>query len=220
MNENLVITSSCIIRNNTVILNGKTVFSHQGDPREFSEALYRDLNPSYPKFYKMDTLSRLGFLTAELLLSGKNPEGKHRSERIAMVLANSSSSLDTDRKHQKTISSQDEYFPSPSVFVYTLPNVVMGELCIRHRIHGEGCFFVMERFNPGFISEYSRLLISGDVADGCIAGWIECDGNVYESGFFLIEKTRMGEEGITIFSAGNIRSIFYQENHGTADIET
>jgi hypothetical protein len=211
MTDNIGIASFCIIRNNSVILNGETVFSHQGDPREFSEALYRDLNPAYPKFYKMDTLSRLGFLTAELLLSGKNMAAKHRSDRIAIVLANSSSSLDTDRKHQKSISSEGDYFPSPSVFVYTLPNVVMGELCIRHGIHGEGCFFVMERFNPGFISEYSRLLLSGDIADCCIAGWIECDGDDYESVFFLIEKTLMGEEGITTFSAGNIRSIFYQE---------
>ena len=211
MTDNIGIAYFCIIRNNSVILNGDTVFSHKGDFREFSETLYKKLNPSYPKFYKMDNLSRLGFLTAELLLSGKNMAAKHRSDRIAMVLANSSSSLDTDRKHQKSISSEDAYFPSPSVFVDTLPNVVMGELCIRHGIHGEGCFFVMEGFNPGFISEYSRLLISGDVADCCIAGWVECDGDVYESGFFLIEKTRMGEEGSTIFSAGNIRSIFYQE---------
>jgi hypothetical protein len=211
MNEKLIITSSCIIRNNTVILNGDIVFSHEGDYREFSETLYRDLNPAYPKFYKMDNLSRLGFLTAELLLSGKNLAGKHRPERIAMVLANSSSSLDTDRKHQKTISSEDEYFPSPSVFVYTLPNVVIGELCIRHRIQGEGCFFIMEKFNPGFISDYTRLLMSCGIADCCIAGWIEYDGDVSVSGFFLIEKTGMGEEGITIFNAGNIRSIFYQE---------
>jgi hypothetical protein len=211
MNENLIITGSCIIRNNTVILNGDTVFSHEGDPGEFMEALYRDLKPSYPKFYKMDNLSRLGFLTAELLLSGKNLLVKHKPDRIAMVLANSSSSLDTDRKHQKSISSEDDYFPSPSVFVYTLPNVVMGELCIRHGIHGEGCFFVIEKFNPGFIVDYTQLLMSCDIADCCIAGWIEFDGNVYESGFFLIGKTVPGEEGITIFSAGNIRSIYYQD---------
>jgi hypothetical protein len=211
MKDNIGIASYCIIRNNEVILNGDTAFSHEGDFREFSEAVYRNLNPSYPKFYKMDNLSRLGFLTAEFLLSGVNLAGKHGSERIAMVLANSSSSLDTDRKHQNTISKEDNYFPSPSVFVYTLPNVVMGELCIRHRINGEGCFLVMEKFNPDFISEYSRLLLSSDVAGCCISGWIECNGNDYESGFFLIEKTGSGEEGITNFSAGNIRSIFYQE---------
>ena len=62
-----------------------------------------------------------------------------------MVFANSNSSLDVDIKHNASIADKEKYFPKPAVFVYTLPNIMLGELSIRHLLRGENIFFVSEK---------------------------------------------------------------------------
>ncbi len=102
----------------------------------FFTAAYRYFNISYAKFFKMDNLCKLGFLASELLLrKRKNISEKYPGDEVGILLSNAGSSIDTDRNHQKSISERDEYFPSPSVFVYTLANIVIGEICIRHKLY-------------------------------------------------------------------------------------
>ena len=107
---------------------------NESSPGEFFTAAYRYFNISYAKFFKMDNLCKLGFLASELLLQGKNISEVYRGDEVGLLLSNAGSSIDTDRNHQKSISKRDEYFPSPSVFVYTLANIVIGEICIRHKL--------------------------------------------------------------------------------------
>jgi hypothetical protein len=78
---------------------------------------YKSLELSYPKFHKMDNLSKLAFLASEMILKDED------HSRTALVFANRSSSLDTDFKYQESINSQENYFPSPAVFVYTLTHM-------------------------------------------------------------------------------------------------
>jgi hypothetical protein len=175
---------------------------------EFSTGIYRHFSVNYPKFHKMDSLGKLGFLSAELLLKEKDITCKYAGDDIGIILMNSSSSLDTDRNHQKMIASRADYFPSPAVFVYTLPNVVIGEICIRHKIFGEGNFFVMEKFNPAFLVNYVSQLFDNKIIECCITGWVEIEGNNFESVVFLIEKSSKTETGIANFEPATIRSIY------------
>jgi len=69
----------------------------------------------------MDNLSKLGFLTAELIFKSRNIPDHIKGREFGVIIANSSSSLDTDIHYQDTISDSTSYYPSPSVFVYTLP---------------------------------------------------------------------------------------------------
>ena len=78
------------------ILDGKCIFT--GSITE----LYREFAGDYPKFFKMDSLCRLGFMAAELLL--KNIPAPIR-ENAAIALFNRNGSLITDRNYQKTVSS-------------------------------------------------------------------------------------------------------------------
>lgn len=210
MKENLAITAYCIIRNNSVVTGSGTTFSHEGSLKEFCEAAYRHIEMGYPKFHKMDNLCRLGMLATEMILRDRNAVKIYKPDRIACILTNSSSSLDTDLKHQKTIASRDEYFPSPAVFVYTLPNVVIGEICIRHKIFGEGSFFVTGEPDPDFIASYCSNLFSGNVADCCIAGMIEVFEEIYEAALFLVERRGPDDKGIAIFSPESLKSILYR----------
>ncbi len=209
MKESCIITSYCTIRDNIVIHDGRLLFeSKTGNFTEFASGLYRHSGISYPKFHKMDNLSKLGFMSAEILLKEKNLSHKYAGDEIGIILMNSSSSLDTDRNYQKTITNRNEYFPSPAVFVYTLPNVVIGEICIRHKIFGEGNFFITEKFNPSFVFKYISQLFDSDFVKCCITGWVEISGNNYESVLFLIEKTGKTETGIANFEPAAIESIY------------
>ncbi len=186
----LNISSYCLIKENKVIRNDRLIFYQENISKfaDFAKSLYKHAQIGYPKFYKMDSISKLGFLTTELVLQEK-PVAGYFPEKVGIVFANASSSLDTDLAHQETIKNRSGYFPSPSVFVYTLPNIVIGEVCIRHKIKGENVFFISETPDSGLICRYVTELFENKRVDACLCGWIEVLGSQFCSWVMLIEKS-------------------------------
>ena len=190
MNSDYYITGWCSLRNKTLILNDKKEVIEENLLKfaAFIKGLYKKNLINYPKFYKMDNLSKLGFLTAELLIIESNVLKDYTQEEIGIVIANSSSSLDTDLVYQDTIKDKSNYFPSPSVFVYTLPNILIGEICIKHRIKGENAFLICKEFDPEQIRQYVISLLDQGKIKTAICGWVEILGENYESVLFIVEK--------------------------------
>lgn len=169
--------------------NGESLYrTGEADAGQFLASAYRHFGWQYPKFHKMDNLSKLGWLAAELLLQDSLDKTQYRSEDIGVVLANASSSLDTDIRYYETVKQ----IPSPALFVYTLPNIVTGEICIRHKLRGENAFFIQEEFDAGFIEQYVSGLVNNDTVQACITGWVELLNNQYKTVLFLIEKEPAG----------------------------
>lgn len=181
------ITSSCVISHNTVCKNGIPVFFDKasGIPH-FLNSIYKHFDINYSRFYKMDNLSKLGWLASEILLKDSFVKDKYKPEDVGLILSNANSSLDTDLKYLASV----EDIPSPSLFVYTLPNIVTGEICIRNNFKGEDAFFVFEHFNAEFIEDYVNNLLDNDLLQVCICGWIELTGEDYKAVLFLIEKDK------------------------------
>ena len=74
------ITASCIINNNIVYKNGLPVFAERElELPELLVAVYRHLELQYPKFHKMDNLSKLGWLANEILLQGSFDKNNYPS---------------------------------------------------------------------------------------------------------------------------------------------
>lgn len=181
------IQSYITIENNEIVLNGTSVFKIEPTNfADFSKQAYRNFDIQYPKFFKMDALSKLAFLGSELLLSPITSSDKENN--IALVLANKSSSLDTDVKYQESISDKENYYPSPAVFVYTLPNICLGEISIRHQLKSENSFFIFEAFNPEFMSNYSDILLNSNKADIVLCGWVEFFNDNYKAFLCTISK--------------------------------
>lgn len=192
MTTNTYISKRCSIKNNTVIVDGIVVFEqNEVTFPEFIKSAYKAFSINYPKFFKMDNLSKLAFLTAEMIL--KDSCNSEEENDVAIVFANQSSSLDTDVKHQKSIENKDEYFPSPAVFVYTLPNICAGEISIKHQLRTENAFFVFEKFNAEFIVNYANQLINSGKAERVLCGWVEFYQENYESFVYLVEKDGLVE---------------------------
>lgn len=186
LKKELYINSYCKITNHQVNLNGNIIF--EDDSQElntFFKKVYNFLNLKYPKFFKMDALSKVTFLASEFLL--KDFERKE-SEGIAIVFSNNASSLDTDRKHQESINNKEAYYPSPAVFVYTLPNIGIGEVSIRHQLKTENAFFVFDHYNAKFHYTYENNLITSGKATSVLGGWTNVDHDSCDAFVYLVSE--------------------------------
>lgn len=191
-----IISSYCRIRNNAVWLNGELYYEFPAseDPAGFYSALYRKMGLQYPKFFKMDKLCKPGILAAELLIRNTTGFGQIPGQETALILANRASSLESDRAHAATIADTAHYFPSPSVFVYTLPNIVAGEIAIRHKLTGENAFFVSEAFDAKLMYQYTSLLLGDQAASAAICGWINADGEESEAFVYCVKSLTFKQE--------------------------
>ena len=156
---------------------------------------------NYPKFFKMDNLSKLAFIGSELLL--KSVVDATTENNIALLFANKSSSLDTDVKYQNSISDDENYFPSPAVFVYTLPNICLGEIAIKNQLKSENSFFIFEAFNSEFMMNYANVLLDTKKADKVLCGWVEYFNEEYKAFLYLVTN-----EGTTKHNKNNIDKAF------------
>lgn len=185
----LFITSSLLIKGFKCFENGQLIFYHENIVTfaDFIKTLYKKEQINYPKFYKMDNLSKLGFIASDIVLRSVNIKD-YRPDEVGVILSNASSSLDTDISHNETIKDRGNYFPSPSVFVYTLPNIVIGEICIRNKFRGENAFFVTESFNEKLVCDYVTDLFLTAGLRCCLCGWIEVLGNKFEALMVVVES--------------------------------
>ena len=186
-----------------IFLNGNTfVSNHKEAPfRIFAKEAYYALAPSYSKFFKMDELCKLAFLTTELLLKDRKTSEDNEGSDTALVFANKDSSIASDKKHVAAIQDKETFFPSPAVFVYTLPNIMLGEICIRHQITGENTCFMMNDFDSGFIFEYVKDLFKNESYTNCITGWVNfTDEKNYFSKLFLVGENLENERESIEFS--------------------
>jgi 3-oxoacyl-[acyl-carrier-protein] synthase-1 len=152
----------------------------------FLTALYRALRVDYPRFFKMDALSKLGFLASEILLREENLRFTPR-EDCAVICFSRSSSLDTDRLYQESIRLGDGYYPSPSLFVCTLPNIVTAEIAIRNKLHGETSVYICEKFNALQIYRTVYSAFASQPIRSALAGWTEYGGGACEAFLMQIE---------------------------------
>ncbi len=150
-------------------------------------SLYKQMIGDYPKFYKMDGLSRLGFVASEILL---NAEKEETDEERAIIFFNHSSSIASDRNYKESINDKDNYFPSPSIFVYTLPNIVTGEIAIRNHFHGETSFFILPDKDERMMEEILQASCRDAQSKSFLTGWIDYEDERHFEADLKIKKMR------------------------------
>jgi len=178
------------IKDDEVHINGELFHQHTGD-QPFMRSLYRLMGVTHPKFFKMDALSQLGFLGSEMTLIRSKME-QYENDEIAILFSNRSSSLPTDFQYNKTLKSG---IASPSLFVYTLPNIEVGEICIRHKLYGENNFFISERFDAKLLLDQCEALFQDNATKAVLIGWTEISEDKQDGFFAFI--TPSGDKEIT-----------------------
>ena len=177
-----------VITPETVKLNGISI-NHAEQGNALLTELYRAYIGDYPKFFKMDTLSKLGFVASEMLLKDEGKERFVSREDRAVVLFNKTASLQADTNYQATIQDPENFFPSPAAFVYTLPNIVTGEIAIRNKYYGETSFIVVESCDAHIMARQLMNAFQDPMTQSILGGWLDCnDENHFEARLFLVEK--------------------------------
>ncbi|WP_315351760.1 beta-ketoacyl synthase N-terminal-like domain-containing protein [Segatella oris] len=176
-----------------VWLDGKVfAIDKEGKQSSLLTALYKQIIGNYPKYYKMDGLCRLGFVASELLLKAERDEGsftEDTNKTRAIVFFNRSSSIASDKKYLASIAEKDNYFPSPSVFVYTLPNIVTGEIAIRNGYHGETSFYILPHKNELLMQDIIETTFMDEQTTSVLTGWLDYeDSEHFEADLYIAYK--------------------------------
>ncbi len=201
---NIEIKSWCRITNTKVLLNGEELEIPLRENTSWLTNIYKSQKIDYPKYFKMDTLSKAGFLASEIIMRSLNIDPLEPKPKWSIISMNSSSSLETDKNYQQTIQDTNNYFPSPSVFVYTLANIVTGEIAIRNKIMGETLFFVHKDFSPHHLYQYSIDALSNDSIENLLCGWVEDGDNNIDVLMFALKKNTK----VNNFNIENIKTIY------------
>ena len=203
MKEENRIMSYISISNNRITADGHLLFEkHNVSPRDFFNSAYDALEINCPRFFKMDNLCKSGFLAAEILMRQTKSEESYSAMETGILFSTANSSLDTDILYQASTLS----IPSPSLFVYTLPNIIIGELCIRHGIKGESACFIFDTFNAIFQADYLNALLDSAKIKTGISGWADFYNEKFEALFYLVGKS--DSEALKKHTAENIDKIY------------
>lgn len=193
------ITPEEVILDQRKLWEGKEELGEQEGKEHHSllTSLYKQMIGNYPKFYKMDGLSRLGFVASEILLNAEKGdtdverrEEEGLLEERAIIFFNHSSSIASDRNYKESINDKNNYFPSPSIFVYTLPNIVTGEIAIRNHFHGETSFFILPDKDERMMEEILQASCRDDQSKSFLTGWIDYEDERHFEADLKIKKMR------------------------------
>ncbi len=187
------------IKNGEIFNSGKLIFeSTEKELNLFLKECYEFLEIKYPKFHKMDGLSKLGILGSEIIFRKNKP-----TKDTALVISNNASSLETDKQFQESTKT----FASPALFVYTLPNIILGEISIKHKLQSENAFFISEDFNAGLLKDYSESLLSSEKTSSVLCGWLDLQNGEYDVFLCLVS-----EEKNIPFSEESLKKLYCAEN--------
>lgn len=177
------------LNNKNLVVDDKIVATCTSEKlSDWFTEVYHALGLNYMKFFKMDRLSKAGFLAAESLLQNRITDRETVKTDWAIAIANSSASLDDDTHYQTTIQNADNYYPSPAVFVYTLANIVAGEIAIRNKIGGETSFYINENCDAKQIKIIAENALADSEIKTVLTGWVEHFGETTNVILMLVEK--------------------------------
>ena len=175
---------SCKISADGIFLNGVRQTIDFDVSEDWKKQLYKSLNLEYSKFHKMDDLSKMSLLSVALLNESCNFK-KFNDEEISLIFSNKNSSSFTDLKFKSSYSDQGN--PSPSLFVYTLPNITIGEISIFMKWFGENIFLISKDFNS-VPFEHLLSIEFHKGASACLCGWVDKTEKIDECFMFFVEE--------------------------------
>jgi 3-oxoacyl-[acyl-carrier-protein] synthase-1 len=129
-------------------------------------------------------------VASELLLQAENDRKETPRHDRAVILFNRSSSILADEAYQASIEDSENYYPSPAAFVYTLPNIVTGEIAIRNHYQGETSFYILPERDDALIQQIAFASFGDPATKSILGGWLDyADDEHYEADLYIEEKT-------------------------------
>lgn len=197
------ILSYCRITEEGFYLNGN--FHKHSNCEDFALEIYKQLNLSYPKFHKMDLLAKTAFLGSEILIQQNQLPPGMSNDEMALIFGNSESSGHADLSFYRSYHHHSA--PSPSDFVYTLPNILLGEIAIKNNWYGENLFLILPEFNAKEFVEQISITLTGR-SRFCLGGWVNVLKHQVDAFFFFVSRENAGPA-----LTGNYLQKLYTDHH-------
>jgi hypothetical protein len=170
-------------KNREIWLNSQSFLqSAEEDALLISTDIYRQSGIVYPKFFKMDVLSKVAFLGASFALPKDIDADKNA---IATVFSTESGCLDVDKKFNESRAT----LASPALFVYTLPNIMLGEVCIATGFKGEQMCFITPEPDADLMAFYVEDLIKNRGSQAVLCGHAEATQQGISAAFVWVTKS-------------------------------
>jgi hypothetical protein len=135
----------------------------------------------------MDLLSKAAFLATEVMVQLLGDISD--KDRVATVLTTSNGCMDVDEKFEAYRTE----LASPALFVYTLPNIMLGEICIRNQFKGEQMCTLSEQLDIPFTAFYVTDLLQQRHASACLCGFAEAYGDQLDVRLIWVSTEPKGE---------------------------
>jgi hypothetical protein len=136
----------------------------------------------------MDILCKWAWLATEILLQNDGSSGYEYLDKnkIALVLETTEGCIEVDKKYEESMAG----IPSPALFVYTLPNIMLGEICIRHGFKGEQACIVNNSLNSDELYFWGNDIVENRKMDACLLGRVDATNDHNDICLFWITKQK------------------------------
>ena len=168
------------------IVNDQQLADGTGSADECLSNAWNAVGVDHPRFHRADRLSRLVLLCTEPFFVPLMDE--RMKDGTAMVIMGRHGSLDTDERYYDQL--RDEGLASPGLFVYTLANIAMGELSIRHGLHGPGLCLLNEEPDVDQLRSACAHMLATPGVQRVVCGWADIFAGRAQGSFLLL-----GNEG-------------------------
>ena len=179
---------TCIIEYNRVTVDKQVLFSAPESLtlEDFLLEAYTTLQVNYPRFHKMDLVCKLGIVASSSLLVDVGQTLANYN--CAIIMSSNKGCSTSDLKYSTSLVSS-EGTPFPALFTYTLPNIVLGELSIKHQIKGENFCFISKDFDKNMNYNIAKHFFEKTATECCLIGWIDVENeHSYKSKLSLLTR--------------------------------
>ena len=188
----MLIKSYCRITNHSIILDGdrlpdleKHIMGQK--VKEHLDHVFSSMDVDYPSFRNMDDYSKLGFITAELLMKHNGFDVCREKPDIGVIIYSRSGCLGAD---YNLVRVMEGLSVDDQAYMRSIPNAICSDIACRHRIGGEVGVYLSD----GFIYEQLFRTCFGTFQtepglNTLLAGYVECYGGYVSSLLCLLTRS-------------------------------
>ncbi|HQV52129.1 MAG: hypothetical protein IPH21_02100 [Flavobacteriales bacterium] len=188
-------------RNGHFTVNGKLLAEPTSSPDTDLNNAWSALGIELPRFPRMDRSSKLVAICGSSFFIEGGALAGHSKETIGMVIMGKHGSMDTDSKYQAQLDADNH--ASPGQFVYTLPNIAMGEFSIQHGLYGSGLCLLNNAPDLSQMREACVILLHDHGMDAIVCGWSDIFADQATATFMVVTERTLAD-----WNAAELEKIF------------
>jgi hypothetical protein len=187
----MIIKSYCRITNHSIIVDGERLpelekFMMGHNVGEDLDNVYAQLKVDYYNYQNMDDYSKLGFITAELLMRHNGYDVEQEKPDMGLFIYSRSGCLGAD---YTLVRVMDGLTVNERAYERVIPNAICSSIACRHKISGETGIFLSDGFiYEQFFRTGHGLFETEPGLNTLLAGYVECYGGYVSSLLCLLKR--------------------------------